>query len=85
MLHDVSLIWVICVECLGGADAFTVFPLWLLPSTCMTVLSTHAWPSPVHHSCHDLSSCFALLAGVLPPVSPPAQRGYNAKKFDDTV
>ena len=33
MLRDVPLIWVIRVECLGGADTFSVFPLWLLPST----------------------------------------------------
>jgi hypothetical protein len=72
MLRDVSLIWsVIRVECLGGADIFPVFPLWLLPFTCMTALSTHAQSSPVHRSGHDVSSRFALLAGSLPTQFPP--------------
>ncbi len=63
MLRDVLLILVIRVECLGGADTFPVFLLWLLPSTCMTTLSTHVLPSPVHHSGHDVGSRFALLVG----------------------
>ena len=45
----VSLIWIIHIKCLGGADTFKLLPLRLLPSTCIAAFSVHARPvSPAH-------------------------------------
>ena len=66
MLHDLSVIRVIRVEYLGGASAFTAFPLRLQSTARLVALTAHVRPSPVHYSGRGASPRRALLAGPLP-------------------